>query len=163
MSLGSYVNNFLSSLPEVSLTSRLWNGFGWLNYFLYWVLCWSVWTLPSVAQLVLSHKVLFITYPEQLFLSACLGPLMLVLSWICSWIAIVFSPPNSVPGTLVLKTWLGWLFGFMKDDLKVVSDGTYGVWLFGWVNGNVSVPYLLEVAFKVSSVFGIWTALNLKV
>jgi hypothetical protein len=29
------------------------------------------------------------------------------------------------------------------------------------VNGSVFVPYLLDVAFKVSSVYGMWTPLNL--
>ena len=161
ISAGSYVNYFFGTLPGLSLTSLLWKGLGWLNCFLYWVLAWSVWQFFSVAQLVASHNVEFITYPEQLLNRACLGPFKFVLSVTLSWNLSVLSVENSYYGSLDLKTELGCLFGLIKLALKVVSFGGYFEWFAGWVNGSVFVPYLLDVAFKVSSVYGMWTPLNL--
>ena len=59
-----------------------------------------------MAQLVESQRVEFIVYPEQLFISACLGPFKLVLSVTCYWNLIVFSCENSWSGFLVGQ-WLG--------------------------------------------------------
>ena len=153
---------FLGTLPGDSLTSLLWKGLGWLNYFLYWVLFWSVWKFFSVAQDVASHKVEFMVYPEQLLNKACLGPFKFYLSWTCSWNYLVTSFENSRVWSLSLNTYDGLPFGGLYDNLKVVSFGGYLEWLWGWVNGSVLVPYLLEVAFNVSSVTGICILLNLK-
>ena len=78
-----------------------------------------------------------------------------------SLIKLWFSVENSYYGSLDLKTELGCLFGLIKLALKAVSFGGYFEWFAGWVNWSVFVQYHLDVAFKVSSVCGMWTPLNL--
>lgn len=84
-----------------------------------------------MAQLVASHKVEFIVYPEQLSIKACLGPFKLVLSVTNFFMFNMRSCEKSTSAFLVLQTARGMLFGFKKLDLKVVSFGAYFEWLAG--------------------------------
>ena len=90
-----------------------------------------MWKFCSVAQLVESQSVEFITYPEQLSMRAYLSPLRLVLSVTKGSHFKVLSYENCSKGFLDLKTYLGSMFGFTKLALKVVSLLLYLEWLAG--------------------------------